>query len=130
MLAEVIRMPNQSNNGKSPSLLSRAYEQQEISSPMPFQANPVSMAGRLEHFYNQDEKNSVQIEGEILRKTPEGKMKQYWYCLLGKELYVYRNQTEEKHKVMHNIVGVFIKDEPEEKLDASTTLYPFKLIFP
>ena len=31
---------------------------------------------------------------------------------------------------MHNLIGVFIKDEPEERLDASTTLYPLKLIFP
>ena len=31
---------------------------------------------------------------------------------------------------MHNLVGVFIKDDPEEHLDESTTLYPFSLIFP
>lgn len=31
---------------------------------------------------------------------------------------------------MHNLVGVFIKDEPEEHLDDSTTLYPFSLVFP
>ena len=31
---------------------------------------------------------------------------------------------------MHNLVGVFIKDEPEEKLDETTVLHPFKLIFP
>jgi serine/threonine protein kinase len=31
---------------------------------------------------------------------------------------------------MHNLIGCFIKDEPEEHLDASTILYPFSLIFP
>jgi len=31
---------------------------------------------------------------------------------------------------MHNLVGVFIKDEPEEQLDATTLLYPFSLVFP
>ena len=40
--------------------------------------------------------------------------KKYWYCLLGKELYVYKNKNEDKHKGMHNLIGVFIKDEPEE----------------
>jgi hypothetical protein len=50
--------------------------------------------------------------------------------LLGKELYVYKNKTEEKHKGMHNLIGVFLKDEPEEQVDANTKLYPFKLIFP
>jgi hypothetical protein len=50
--------------------------------------------------------------------------------LLGKELYVYKNKTEEKHKGMHNLIGVFLKDEPEEQLDQNTKLYPFKLVFP
>lgn len=31
---------------------------------------------------------------------------------------------------MHNLIGVFIKDEPEEYLDSTTVLYPFSLIFP
>ena len=50
--------------------------------------------------------------------------------MLGKELYVYKNKQEEKHKGMHNLMGVFLKDEPEEHLDATTVLYPFSLIFP
>jgi hypothetical protein len=48
----------------------------------------------------------------MIRKANETKLKKYWYCLLGKELYVYKNKKEEKHKGMHNLVGVFIKDEP------------------
>jgi hypothetical protein len=70
------------------------------------------------------------MEGEIIRKATETKLKKYWYCLLGKELYVYRSKNEGKHKGMHNLIGVFIKDEPSEKIDGNTTLYPFKLIFP
>ena len=86
--------------------------------------------GRIENFFHADEKNSVQIEGEMIRKANETKLKKYWYCLLGKELYVYKNRQEDKHKGMHNLVGVFIKDEPEEHLDDQTILYPFTLIFP
>ena len=66
----------------------------------------------------------------MIRKATETKLKRYWYCLLGKELYVYKNKKEDKHKSMHSLVGVFIKDEPEEQLDATTILYPFKLVFP
>lgn len=73
---------------------------------------------------------STQIEGEMIRKANEHKLKKYWYCLIGKEIYVYKNRKEEKHKGMHSLVGVFIKDEPEEDLDGTTVLYPFKLIFP
>ena len=66
----------------------------------------------------------------MIRKATETKLKKYWYCLLGKELYVYKNKSEDKHKGMHNLIGVFIKDDPEEVLDKDTTLYPFSLVFP
>ena len=66
----------------------------------------------------------------MIRKAGETKLKKYWYCLLGKELYVYKSKNEDKHKGMHNLIGVFIKDEPQEKLNGEVTLYPFKLIFP
>ena len=68
----------------------------------------------MDNFCINDDKNSQQIEGEMIRKATETKLKKYWYCLLGKELYVYKNKTEEKHKGMHNLIGVFLKDEPEE----------------
>ena len=66
----------------------------------------------------------------MIRKATETKLKKYWYCLLGKELYVYKKKEEEKHKGMHNLIGVFIKEEEEEHLDANTILFPFSLIFP
>lgn len=72
---------------------------------------------------------SHQLEGDMLRKANETKLKSYWYCLLGKELYVYKTKNDERHKGMHNLIGVFIKDEPEETVEGKT-LYPFKLIFP
>ena len=31
---------------------------------------------------------------------------------------------------MHSLVGVFVKSDKEEQLDATTTIYPFRLIFP
>lgn len=34
-----------------------------------------------------DESQFIQYEGELLRKAAEGKLKRYWYCLLGKEFY-------------------------------------------
>lgn len=41
-------------------------------------------------------------------------MRKYWYVLLGKELYCYKNQGDQKHKDMQSIAGVFIKSEMEE----------------
>jgi len=85
---------------------------------------------RFSTFVTKEETNSVSMEGEMIRKATETKLKRYWYCLLGKELYVYKNKKEDKHKSMHSLVGVFIKDEPEEKLDDKTVLHPIKLVFP
>lgn len=31
---------------------------------------------------------------------------------------------------MHSLIGVFVKSEKEEILDAATTIFPFKIIFP
>jgi len=38
-----------------------------------------------------EETDCIQFEGEMIRKATETKLKKYWYCLLGKELYVYKN---------------------------------------
>ncbi len=66
----------------------------------------------------------------MIRKAGDTRFKRYWYCLLGKELYVYKNKSDERHKSMNSLVGVFVKDEVEEQIDSTTMLYPFKLIFP
>jgi len=77
-----------------------------------------------------DGKNSIHIEGKIIKKQKkEGQLRKYWYVLLGKELYSYKNQGDLKHKDMQSLAGVFIKSEMEEMLDDSTILYPFMLIF-
>ena len=67
---------------------------------------------------------------------PDGKLKRYWYSLLGKELYCYKKKDDERHKDMHSLIGVFVKSEKEEALDGTNTatatamIYPFKIIFP
>jgi hypothetical protein len=66
----------------------------------------------------------------MLRKVGDGKFKKYWFCLLDKELYCYRKKSEDKHKSMSNLVGVYIKEVEEEALNEKIKVYPFKLIFP
>lgn len=84
----------------------------------------------MENLRTKQENELKQIEGEMFRKAPEGKLKRYWFCLLGKELYCYRKQDEDKHKGMHSLIGVYVLEEEEEKLENGVILYPFKLIFP
>jgi len=126
-MQDAIRLPNKVTSKSEASAGGGGSKplEQEIASPTSYLSG-----GRIESFFNADDKNSVQIEGEMIRKATETKLKKYWYCLLGKELYVYKNRQEDKHKGMHNLIGVFIKDEPEEHLDDQTVLYPFSLIFP
>lgn len=125
---DAIRLPNKTTNvpqDEGASLAGKSM-QSEIASPTTYLSG-----GRVESFFNSEDKTSVQIEGEMIRKATETKLKKYWYCLLGKELYVYKNRQEDKHKGMHNLIGVFINgDLPEERLDDTTVLYPFNLIFP
>jgi hypothetical protein len=80
---------------------------------------------------NKDDEEQTQFEGEMYRKALEGKLKRYWYCLLGKELYCYKRKEDERHKDMHSLVGIFVKSEKEEQLEGSSTfIFPFKMIFP
>jgi len=76
-------------------------------------------------------KNSIHIEGKIIKKQKKGgSLRKYWYVLLGKELYSYKNQGDQRHKDMQSLAGVFIKSEMEETFDDGTVFYPFMLIFP
>lgn len=125
-----VRLPNAVSKGQKMTLSidPNSSTQQMIASPTSLMSQTGSP--RLSSFNTHEDQNSIQIEGEMIRKATETKLKRYWYCLLGKELYVYKSKKEEKHKSMHSLVGVFIKDEIEEQLDSTTVLHPFKLIFP
>jgi len=130
--AGAIRLPNRISKGMTidpnTGTAKQGNDRDVIMSPTSFLRGAASP--RLSSFVAGSDDNCIQFEGEMIRKATETKLKKYWYCLLGKELYVYKNQKEEKHKGMHNLLGVFIKDEPEEYLDSTTVLYPFSLIFP
>jgi len=129
---DAIRLPNRVAKGMNidprTGTATMGNDRDVIMSPTSFLQGAASP--RLNSFMAGGDENTVQYEGEMIRKATETKLKKYWYCLLGKELYVYKNKSEEKHKGMHNLVGVFLKEEEKENLDATTVLYPFSLIFP
>ena len=130
--SSAIRLPNRVSKGMSidprTGTAKQSNERDVMMSPTSFLKGAASP--KIGTFQAANEEDTIQFEGEMVRKATETKLKKYWYCLLGKELYVYKSKDEEKHKGMHNLVGVFIKDEPEEYLDSTTVLYPFSLIFP
>lgn len=76
-------------------------------------------------------KNSLHLEGEIFKKQKKGgNLKRYWYVLMGKQLYSYKNQGDAKHKEMKSLAGVYLKEEVDEANESGQMLFPFMLIFP
>ena len=128
----VVRLPNRVAKGLTIDPVSGTAKEKclrdVIMSPTSFLNGSASPT--IKSFATSTQENSVSFEGEMLRKANETKLKKYWYCLLGKELYVYKQKTDEKHKSMHSLSGIFIKDDIEEFMDSKTCVYPFSLIFP
>jgi hypothetical protein len=48
---------------------------------------------------------------------------------MGNELYCYRSKNDPGHRVMHCLVGTFIKEVPEESTGVKK-MFPVKIQFP
>lgn len=127
-----IRLPNRLSKGLTIDPISGTAKEkcgrEVITSPTPFLNGTASPS--IKSFATTSQENTITFEGEMLRKANETRLKKYWYCLLGKELYVYKSKTDEKHKSMHSLAGIFVKDDLEEFMDRKTVVHPFSLIFP
>ena len=89
---------------------------------------------------NDDEDNNEIIEEDkinekeeitegYLYKIQENKMKKIYFRLICKDLYFYKSKDDKKHKGMHNLSGVYIKDEGTVEINKKK-LYCFNIIFP
>ena len=74
----------------------------------------------------ESEKNNY--EGYIY-KLNNGKMIKIWFQLYYKDLFYFKNKLDFKHKGMHNLSGLFLKEEPNKILD-DTIYYSFSINFP
>jgi hypothetical protein len=79
--------------------------------------------------------NPVIMDGVCLLKTKTDRYKQHWCVLAGNELYCYRQEEDfkagEPHRVMHSLIGTFIKEmPPEESQSEGCSLYPVKIVLP
>ena len=81
---------------------------------------------------NEEENNEIEKE-EItegyLYKIQDNKMKKIYFRLICKDLYYYKSKDIKKHKGMHNLSGVYIKDEGAVTI-SNRKLYCFNIIFP
>jgi hypothetical protein len=89
-----IRLPNRISKGMfidpKSGTAKQGNDRDAMMSPTSYLKGAASP--RLTSFVAGGEDESIQFEGEMIRKATETKLKKYWYCLLGKELYVYKNK--------------------------------------
>jgi hypothetical protein len=79
---------------------------------------------------NNNDYNNIQYkEGYLYKITTSNKLKKLFFKLIGKDFYYYKNKTDLMHKGMHNIAGVFIKEEQNIKFE-NKELYCFSIIYP
>ena len=78
-------------------------------------------------FENEGKKEGI-TEG-YLYKIQDNKMKKIYFRLICKDLYYYKSKDTKKHKGMHNLSGVYIKDEGIVTIK-DKKLFCFKIIFP
>ena len=76
-----------------------------------------------------NEKEKEEITEGYLYKIQDNKMKKIYFRLICKDLYYYKSKDVKKHKGMHNLSGVYIKDEGAVTI-SNRTLYCFNIIFP
>ena len=79
------------------------------------------------------EKNNLESENNnyegYIYKIINGEMKKMWFKLLYKDLFYFKNKEDLKHKGMHNLSGLFLKEEATKILDEKE-YYSFSIIFP
>ena len=75
-----------------------------------------------------EEKDNIEMEGYIYKKQ-EDKIKQIYFKLIYKDLYYYKTKEDIKHKGMHNLSGVYVKEE-EPCLIEGKKFYSFIILFP
>ena len=62
-------------------------------------------------------------------KIKDGQMVRIFLKLFYKDLFYYKDESEPRHKSMHNLSGLFLKEEATKILD-DVTYYSFSIIFP
>lgn len=85
--------------------------------------------------YQEHAKDTVIFESQCLLKTKTDRYKLHWCLLTGNELYCYRQKEDiekgETHRVMHSLIGTFIKEMPvETSMSEGCHLYPVKIVLP
>ena len=78
---------------------------------------------------DEEDEEMVKYEGYLYKMINGNKLKRLYFKLLHKDLYFYKNDKETIHKGMHNLSGVFLKEEKPQQFNG-ITFYSFSVIYP
>ena len=74
-----------------------------------------------------DDKEKGNYSGYIYKQSSQKKLKKVWFTLIYKDLYYYKSKDDTIHRGMHNLSGVFVKEEKECDI-GGLHLYCFSII--
>lgn len=69
----------------------------------------------IDAFSENPRNKSVYQEGECYLKTKTNKYKKHWTVISGNDIYCYKAKGDPQHRLMHCLVGTFVKDLTEEQ---------------
>ncbi len=76
-----------------------------------------------------EERSEIKFEGYLYKITQSKKLKKLWFKLLYKDLYYFKNKDDKDHKGLHNLSGVYVKEEQSISYDGKP-LNCFSVIYP
>ena len=76
-----------------------------------------------------DEEEVVKHEGYLYKLIDGKKLRKLWFKLLHKDLYFFKNDKETQHKGMHNLSGVFLRED-KPQIFGNQKYYVFSIIYP
>ena len=77
----------------------------------------------------EEEEDVVKHEGYLYKLVEGKKLRRLWFKLLHKDLYYFKNKNDSQHKGMHNLSGVFLREE-KPIIYENGKFYCFSIIYP
>jgi glucan-binding YG repeat protein len=74
------------------------------------------------------EDDDIRHENWVYKITETNKLKKYWLCLIGKDIYYYKTEKKDELQGMHNLSGCFVNENPEKNIEGKQ-FYSFSIIF-
>jgi len=78
---------------------------------------------------DEDQESEIKYEGYLFKITQSQKLKKMWFKLVHRDFYYYKSKEETSHKGMHNLSGVYIKEEDGINYDG-VDFYCFSVVYP